>query len=92
MLKVTERAARFLSQVLEQKSAGPDRAVRLVVADHGWRIQLDTEAPDDFKVEYDGKTVLVVDATVARALSGTRMDLDEAEETPRLRLSQAPAV
>jgi Fe-S cluster assembly iron-binding protein IscA len=92
MLKVTERAAQFLSQVLEQESAGPDRAVRLVQAGHGWRIQFDSEASDDYRVEYDGKTVLVVDATVAGALSDTTMDLDEAGERPHLRLSQAPEV
>ena len=90
MLKVTEKAARFLTQVLEQQSAGPDRAVRLVEAGHRWRIQFDREASDDYKVEYDGKTVLVVDATVARALSDTTMDLYEAEGPPLLRLSRAP--
>jgi hypothetical protein len=78
MASITEAAARALEIAL----GGPDErgdvdVARMVRSGAGWNLQRDREMPGDECVEWDGRTILVLDPETASALAGTVLDIQE---------------
>jgi Fe-S cluster assembly iron-binding protein IscA len=87
---VTERAADELRNMLAEGSTQEGETVRLVAqpGGGGFAIGVDQVREDDETVEADGKTVLVVASSLAEALEGTVIDVEETEEGPRLTIKR----
>jgi hypothetical protein len=85
MASVTETAARALEFALGGPDERGDVAVaRVVRSGAGWKLQRDREMPGDECVEWDGRTILVLDPETSIALAGAVLDLREDRSDPRL--------
>jgi Fe-S cluster assembly iron-binding protein IscA len=88
MLNVTEVAGAQLAQKLADKQASGDMAVRFVRKrkGRGWAMRVDNTAANDVKFAHAGKTVLALDAKVARLLTNKTLDVRNTATGPRLLL------
>ena len=84
-LEITEAAGAYLAQLLEEHRSGD--TVRFVFGLQGMQPQPSVVLPGDLVYEYAGKTVLVLDPTVARMLANRTLDVENTDEGPILRLS-----
>jgi hypothetical protein len=85
MPEITQAAARRLAKELDFAHAEEGIAVRLEnpLGDL-WTIRLDREAPDDTAFDYRGRTVLLMDPSVADALADTTVDTGQTPTGVRL--------
>jgi hypothetical protein len=79
MLKVTQGASEYLSNLLVRMEAPSDAAVRIVPkADgEGLATTIDQERDGDQHYDCEGRTVLVLDSQIATALSEQTLDVAE---------------
>jgi Fe-S cluster assembly iron-binding protein IscA len=85
MLTLTEDAARLLAEVLDRVEES-DRAVRIVQGRACWVMRLDREGPEDESFEHEGRTILLLDPSVAETLDDKTLDVDVTAEGWKLRL------
>jgi hypothetical protein len=89
MASITEAAARALEAALGAPDEWGDVAVaRIVRSGSGWRVRRDREKPEDECVEWDGRTILVLDPEMSNTLAGTVLDVQEDPSGPRLVLTE----
>ena len=77
MLTVTERAGAFLDEMLQGVDAAEDITVRIVFGFRGLQFEISAECPNDSAFQFQGKTVLVVDAHLSGALAAKTLDTRE---------------
>jgi hypothetical protein len=77
MASVTKAAARVLEAALGRTDNGGNTVARMVRSEAGWNLQRDREMPGDECVEWDGRTLLVLDADASDALAGAVLDIQE---------------
>jgi hypothetical protein len=80
MLILTKAAKQHLASVLDSSGAEDDISVRMVLNRGAWLIALDREAPDDETFDYQGRTVLLLAQSEAKALERKTLDVYEADE------------
>jgi Fe-S cluster assembly iron-binding protein IscA len=89
MLTVTESAKQLLKQTLREHSDDPETGIRLSVKEGGqFGIVLDGESKGDQVVEYEGDKVLLVSPGLATALEGSKIDVQDSAEGPKLFISK----
>jgi hypothetical protein len=74
---ITEAAGEWLKKVLDEVKAPPEQCVRYKVTNEGAELKIDTQDPLDLAFDYEGRTVLVVDATSAENAAGRKLDFKE---------------
>ena len=84
MLNMTDAAAGYLSEVLENANAAPDTAVRLVVETNGLSSALDQPRPGDTTFDHEGRKVLVLDPQASEVLAERTLDVQSTDDGPRL--------
>ncbi len=87
---VTERAAQELRSMLAQAASKEGETVRLISqpGGGGFAIGVDQVREGDETVEEQGETVLVISSSLAEALEGAVIDVEETEEGARLTISR----
>ena len=86
MLTVTPAAIDRLLQKLARKKAADDVALRFTRRQGGWRLRLERARPGDTAFTQDGRSVLVLDAAVAQAMTNMTLEVRKTESGPRLKL------
>jgi hypothetical protein len=84
MANVTEAAARVLEAVLGGMDDGGCAVARMVRSGAGWNLQRGREMPGDECVEWDGRTLLVLDPDASDALGDAVLDIQEDPSGVRL--------
>lgn len=79
MLTVTDSAGEYIAQMLVEAHASDDTAIRLVFGGGALKSTMDNVRPGDMTFTYDDKTVLVLDAQIAEALTDATLDLQVVE-------------
>ena len=87
MLTMTEAAAGYLSEVLNEAEAPQDTAIRLQVQDGGLSSALDRARPGDTALHHAGRKVLLLDPQACDLLSGSTIDLESTDDGPKLGIS-----
>ena len=87
MLTVTESAGGHLASLLVEAEAPEDVAVRFVLEGQGLAMALDNERPDDETFAYEGKTILLLDNQISELLADKTLDIEMADDGPKLALS-----
>lgn len=87
---VTERATEELRKALDEASTQEGQVLRLLAQPEGRGFALGTDQIEegDETVEADGETVLVIASSLAEALEGAVIDVEETEGGPRLSISR----
>jgi Fe-S cluster assembly iron-binding protein IscA len=83
---LTEQALEHLAATLDRAAAGDSVAIRLVAGRGGLGMRLDQPGPEDESFDYEGRTVLIVDARVAEYLEDRTLDVRATEAGPKLKL------
>ncbi|MGE5336549.1 MAG: hypothetical protein ACM3PU_01900 [Gemmatimonadota bacterium] len=83
---MTQAAAGYLSNVLDNSEAPQELAVRLMVDDEGLTAVIDEERPGDTIFHHDGRKVLLLDDHASEALTARTLDLRPTEDGQRLGL------
>jgi hypothetical protein len=86
MLTVTEPALERLSRRLTRKGGGEGMAMRFTRVEGGWSLDLDKESAGDTAYTHDGRTVLVLDETVSKAMANMTLDTRTNKRRSSLRL------
>lgn len=84
MLQMTDRAAEALKTSLMEVDDAGNACVRIGVGEQGLSLSVDQERPEDFTIEYEGKTLVVLDSVLADRLSDRKIDFVEHEGAPQL--------
>jgi hypothetical protein len=71
---------------LDGKKAADDVAMRFTQTENGWRLRLDRAHPDDTAFTCEGRTVLLLDTVVAKALAAMRLEVRNTDAGIRLKL------
>jgi hypothetical protein len=71
---------------LDRKKAADDVAMRFTRTKNGWRLRLDQARPDDTAFTCEGRTVLLLDTVVAKAMGAMRLEVKNTDAGIRLRL------
>ncbi len=87
MLTMTEAAAGYLNEVLEEAEAPRDTAIRLQIQDGGLSSALDRARPGDTALHHAGRKVLLLDPQASELLAESTLDLQPTEDGPKLGLS-----
>jgi Fe-S cluster assembly iron-binding protein IscA len=87
MLTVTENAKAHLHDLISQNSIGDKQAIRLVPRENGLGLAPDAEKPTDTAYDHNGRTVLVVDQSVAEQLADRTLDVKETSAGKQLSLT-----
>lgn len=87
MLTVTDKAARYLREILSTRPEESTQVLRIIFRDGNYELTLDDPREDDHVFEQDGETYLLVDPQVAEALSEATIDAQETTEGTRLTLT-----
>jgi hypothetical protein len=90
MLNVTAAARDRLLSKLVRKQAADDVALRFTRKRKGWKLRLDDVRPDDTTFTYAGRTVLLLDAAVSKAMAALTLDVSRSATGARLRLHRIP--
>lgn len=88
MFHVTNAAMVRLAQELCRLELPERRVIRFCRKQDGMHLRLSEAQPDDRGFVHDGKTVLVVEASLARQLTRRTLDLAETPAGSKLRLTQ----
>jgi hypothetical protein len=91
MLTVTEAARDRLLSKLARRKAKDDVALRFTRKEKGWKLRLDRGKPDDTTFTRNGRSVLLLDATVAKAMATLTLDVRPTDVGARLKLSKVPS-
>lgn len=89
MLNVTNSALDRLSDRLARRAAAANVALRFTRSDGRWKLGRDLERPGDVKFAHDGRNVLLLDESAARAMTDMTLDIRDTAAGPRLRLRRA---
>ncbi|MCA8941455.1 MAG: hypothetical protein KDB80_02750 [Planctomycetes bacterium] len=88
MFEVTDRALRYLSELIARRGGRDITAIRLLRRARRIELRPDDERRGDLGFVVDARTVLVVDRALADAMRGLRLDVRRGEaEKPELHLS-----
>jgi Fe-S cluster assembly iron-binding protein IscA len=89
VLIVTENAKELLKETLREYSEDPETGIRLSVKEEGrFGILLDSESEGDQVIEHEGNKVLLVAPGLATVLEGSKLDVQNTEEGPKLFISK----
>jgi hypothetical protein len=88
MLNVTEPALNRLSDRLARREAAENVALRFTRRDDRWKLDQDQERPGDVKFAHEGRNVLLLDRSAAKAMANMTLDVRKTDAGPRLRLRQ----
>lgn len=88
MFELTDAAREYLSKLLDQAEAPEGFAARVIHEEEGLTLSIDQPQAGDERFEHDGRTVLVLDPQVAETLDGQMLDVEQAEEGPRLTVQE----
>ncbi len=91
MLNVTKSALDRLSDRLARREAAHDVALRFTRRDGRWKLGQDLERPGDVKFANEGRSVLLLDKSAAKAMAKMTLDVRDTDAGPRLRLRRAAA-
>ncbi len=86
MLNVTADAAELLSQRLAALEASENRAIRLILHDSGFSLEVDTVRPDDATFSHQGSVVLVIDKQTCESLAANTLDVTDTDDGQKLEL------
>jgi hypothetical protein len=86
MFTVTAAALDRLSRRIAQKKPTDGVALRFTRREGGWRLRLDRARPADTEFTHDGRSVLLLDASVSQAMANLTLDVRNTDSGPRLRL------
>lgn len=86
MLTVTPAALARLTRKLGRRNCAEDEALRFTRGTGGWRLRPDRVRPTDTEFTHDGRSVLLLDARVSKAMKDFTLDVRRTDEGPRLRL------
>ncbi len=86
MLNVTADAAELLSQRIAASEASENRAIRLILHDSGFSLEVDTVRPDDATFSHEGSVVLVIDKQTCESLAANTLDVTDTDDEPKLKL------
>jgi len=84
MFIVTEAAGGYLTAVLDKTNISEGTAIRLVLEGNTLTPQLDNAHPGDETFDYEGRTVLMLDAQVSQVLDDSTLDVEATDEGPKL--------
>ena len=90
MLVVTKPAFDRLSHRLARRKATQNVALRFTRREGGWKLGPDQERPGDVTFAHDGRNVLLLDETAAKAMTNMTLDVRNTDAGPRLRLRRSP--
>jgi Fe-S cluster assembly iron-binding protein IscA len=90
MLTVTDKAAQFMREKLDQKEEGLPEALRIVQTEDGFQLTLDNAKDGDHVIEQEGQNILLVDSAVGEALEEATLDLQESAQGASLVLTAVP--
>ena len=86
MFTVTAAALDRLSRKLAGKKANDNEAFRFTRRAGGWKLRLDYARLADTAFSHDGRSVLLLDATVSHAMASLTLDVRRTDSGPRLKL------
>jgi Fe-S cluster assembly iron-binding protein IscA len=90
MIYVTERAKEELKKLLTISVDWPGACLRLIDRGQGkLGLGVDIRMNDDQLVEYEGKTLLLVDPELASGLQLITLDVDDTDKGPELVISES---
>ncbi len=75
MLSVTYTAAEYLDLLLAEANAPNDTAIRLVLEDGGFSLEIDTARRGDTTFEHEEKVVLAIDEQVSELVADMKLDV-----------------
>jgi len=84
MIRLTERAAHGLREILTAQRLPRDKAVKLVPGEDGIAMVIDSAHEGDAVVDGGRRPLLIVDAAIAPRLDGTVLDLSPGAENEGL--------
>lgn len=87
MFTVTDDARAHLKTILEDNNVPDEQSVRLFLGSNGLGLTPDAENEQDTTFDHDGRTVLVVDQTLAEQLGERTMDIEQTEGGPQIKLT-----
>jgi Fe-S cluster assembly iron-binding protein IscA len=79
-ISVTKNAAEMLNQmlVIQTEEGEPDTTTRLMEhQDGGFACAFDKMKHDDYVMEYEGQTILILQPEVVKRLEGCTLDINE---------------
>jgi Fe-S cluster assembly iron-binding protein IscA len=88
MASITEAAARALEAALGGRDDRGYAVARMVRSGAAWSLKRDREMPGDECIEWEGRTILVLDPETSSALAGTVLDVQKDPSGPRLVLTE----
>lgn len=86
MLNVTKPAFDRLCDRLDRKKADDNVALRFTRREGGWKLGPDRLRPGDVTFDHEGRSVLLLDETAAKAMANMTLDVRDTSAGPRLRL------
>jgi hypothetical protein len=86
MLTVTKPALNRLSRRLARKEAAEGVALRFTRREGGWKLGPDSARPGDVTFAHDGRNVLLLDESAAKAMANMTLGVRKTDAGPRLRL------
>lgn len=84
MFSITIAAGQHLHQLLVQTKTPHEQAARIVMGDSGVEIRADSPRRGDLAIDYDGRTILLLQESMLHALASTTMDVHQTLRGPRL--------
>lgn len=90
MFQVTGEATKHMADTLESVNAPEDAVLRLIPQENSLGLGVGQVEPDDLTYEHEGRTVLVVNRSLADHLEALELGMESVGEgEPRLQLRQA---
>lgn len=86
MLSVTKPALKRLSRRLVRKGAADGMALRFKRREGGWTLRVEHESPGDTAFSHDGRTVLLLDAEVSKAMADMTLYARKVGQRSQLKL------
>ena len=86
MLNVTKPALSRLSHRLARQEPAEGVAMRFTQRDGAWKLGPDSARPGDVTFAHDGRNVLFLDQTAAKAMTNMTLEVKKTDAGPRLRL------
>ena len=86
MFIVTKPALARLSHRLAKRDAADDVAMRFTRLKGRWKLGPDQTRPGDVTFAHDGRNVLLLDKSAAKAMTNMTLDLAKSDTGQRLRL------
>jgi Fe-S cluster assembly iron-binding protein IscA len=87
MLTVTDAAAEHLNELLDQADAPQEAGVRFVPGDKGVNLKLDHPSEADTTFDHNGRTVLMLDNRLSKALAGRTLDVKDTDKGQSLTIN-----